>query len=1088
MSTYFLAVGINHYEDQAYPNLSCCEEDADELLGLFKRGLKVGERARKLVGAVRPDNVMDEINRIGKEIRHGDTFVFFFAGHGHQDPNHEDQFLVFPKTNAKLVKNGLTEGMLSLSALCLLTDHWVGVTRAFILDACRTLLPKGKRGAAPAVFNNEAGLAYVVSRSPGYSDHPGSGENSSQFQSVIILNATRNGQEATELDNLKRGVLSLALERSLETSLESGNPVWLDHTLLSDIEQHMRDILMQNASSTEQSPILLPPKARALLYKPDRSAHYHQIKALREHFEEQFSREAFDTPRGTCCRDTLTLLAAQGLPSADQQRLQTRLQAAIDQQQRDRQETAWAALLSGFERQFQAGQLDSPSGHNCRETLLLLRTASFPANQLENLSGRLDKAIADRQETESRLHDEKLITLARQHAGTPLGKVYAMQYLASARLHGHDDEARSIILAAEAAAEALAADARDEAHDAVLLKETEAAPSIGQWQRCQYLARTENLRTKAKKEIDALVAANESERAEKETRDQARLQRAIDTNSLEGWEECLVNAETPAIKETARSRLAALQAKQAADKVYDAQLLSEAEKEASVAAWEKVAKSANNRDLKQRAEQEIARIRQVEADALKNSEEGGRDQQRLQKALDANTLSAWRECLDNAETPKLRETAKDKIATLEATAAHDDQLVAEAERFNTSEAWENVFRKAKQEKVRNRARQEISRIAAVDDRAARLRDEQRAAANPDKAAPLAYWRKLQAEMETTWGKNLASEAIETLIANDQSAWNKAAADNTLEAYREYLCTQPEGKWREKAQQRIDDLAPEPPPNKTLLERVMIAVGALLFRGARPNKTPLVWVMLAALLGLGIWWVNHFTPKPLPAPPAHSAAPTVAAMGAAEAAALPKQPLPDISAWEAQREKIQKGSWWQTTPLGTAGKMSDDEKAWLRQTIQLANSDSPVPAAQLMLASLYCRGIAAPLLARDMQACGKMATALLTNPQFPEGAAGKDMEGGIGRLFDQWVPPKGEVSREFAQAIAPGLAVRKGQAPELGLRFALVQACYLQPVDRAGAIKTLNAIKATATGDLALSAASMLKNFGNGESAPSLCND
>jgi uncharacterized caspase-like protein len=146
MTTYFLAVGINHYTDRAFRALSCCENDATELHALFKRNLELGDRARKLVGAVTIAEVKNELRRIEQEIRNGDTFVFFFAGHGYQHPRREDQFLLFPEADARLVNKGYLDGMLSLSALCELTEHWAGVARVFVLDACRSWLPgRGER-------------------------------------------------------------------------------------------------------------------------------------------------------------------------------------------------------------------------------------------------------------------------------------------------------------------------------------------------------------------------------------------------------------------------------------------------------------------------------------------------------------------------------------------------------------------------------------------------------------------------------------------------------------------------------------------------------------------------------------------------------------------------------------------------------------------------------------------------------------------------------------------------------------------------------------------------------------------------------
>ena len=274
MTTYLLAIGINQYTDRAFRTLSCCENDATELHSLFKRNLDLGDRARKLVGAVSIADVKKALRHIEQEIRNGDTFVFFFAGHGYQHPRKEDQYLLFPDADAILVNKGHRDGMLSLSALRDLTEHWTGVARVFILDACRSWLPG--RGAEGARFDNEAALAFLTSRSPGFSPALEKPDNSTAPSGgalpPVILNATRNGQEAKELENRQRGVLALALEQSLESQHQAGQVIYLGERLLGDISRRMNELLQHGRLGVEQTPFLTPPTAQVLLFKPPRPA------------------------------------------------------------------------------------------------------------------------------------------------------------------------------------------------------------------------------------------------------------------------------------------------------------------------------------------------------------------------------------------------------------------------------------------------------------------------------------------------------------------------------------------------------------------------------------------------------------------------------------------------------------------------------------------------------------------------------------------------------------------------------------------------------------------------------------------------
>lgn len=272
MTTYLLAVGINHYTDRAFRALSCCENDATELHSLFKRNLELGDRARKLIGAVSIADVKNELRKIGQEIRNGDTFVFFFAGHGYQHPRREDQFLLFPEAEARLVNKGFLDGMLSLSALCELTSDWSGVSRVFILDACRSWLPG--RGSEGAQFDNEKALAYISSRDPAFGQSLAKPPDNEPSQGgafpPIILNATRNGQEARELEDHQRGVLALALEQALESQQQSGQIIYIGDRLIADIGKRMNVLLQQGRLGVEQTPFLTPPSAQVLLFKPSR--------------------------------------------------------------------------------------------------------------------------------------------------------------------------------------------------------------------------------------------------------------------------------------------------------------------------------------------------------------------------------------------------------------------------------------------------------------------------------------------------------------------------------------------------------------------------------------------------------------------------------------------------------------------------------------------------------------------------------------------------------------------------------------------------------------------------------------------------
>jgi TPR repeat protein len=275
MTSYAIFIGINDYDDRAFKALVCPQDDANELCGLFKNVLGYGEFAVRLVQQVTVLEVRRKLKEIGWQIRNGDSFLFFFAGHGYQHPEGHDQYLLFPEADARLIRAGKMDGeLLSLSTLIALTDGWEGVQRIFVLDACRSWLPG--RSAQSEVFRNEAALAYLASRDPGLRRTRDKGENASPKEALalppVIINACRDGQEAYEIEHKRRGVLSLAIERQLREEERAGQPIWLGQELLDGVRSHMTALLGEARIGVSQSPYLTPSDARVLLYKPFRSS------------------------------------------------------------------------------------------------------------------------------------------------------------------------------------------------------------------------------------------------------------------------------------------------------------------------------------------------------------------------------------------------------------------------------------------------------------------------------------------------------------------------------------------------------------------------------------------------------------------------------------------------------------------------------------------------------------------------------------------------------------------------------------------------------------------------------------------------
>lgn len=86
------------------------------------------------------------LHKIGSQLKDGDTFLLFFAGHcktvGENDT--ADQLFLLQDADLDSLDGGAIagEGLPSLRNLCVTTERWHGVTRVYIFDACRTLIEK----------------------------------------------------------------------------------------------------------------------------------------------------------------------------------------------------------------------------------------------------------------------------------------------------------------------------------------------------------------------------------------------------------------------------------------------------------------------------------------------------------------------------------------------------------------------------------------------------------------------------------------------------------------------------------------------------------------------------------------------------------------------------------------------------------------------------------------------------------------------------------------------------------------------------------------------------------------------------------
>jgi formylglycine-generating enzyme required for sulfatase activity len=259
MKRIALFVGINQYDDPGITSLNCAVNDAQKLAGLFEH--RLGFKCEVLTDADlrRGLRVTSTLRKLGSQLKEGDTFLLFFAGHGKTVGENDtaDQLFLLQDADRVALDAGAVagEGLLSLRNLRVTTERWHGVTRLFIFDACRTPIEKervSKRdGEQLAQFRGE-----IVFRDIGLSSNA---MPSIKPAPAVLINSCQNGQQAEELAAYPggRGLFSAALGEVIEGRLASSQALRVDASLISDVGAHMRKLVRDyEQRESEQQPYI----------------------------------------------------------------------------------------------------------------------------------------------------------------------------------------------------------------------------------------------------------------------------------------------------------------------------------------------------------------------------------------------------------------------------------------------------------------------------------------------------------------------------------------------------------------------------------------------------------------------------------------------------------------------------------------------------------------------------------------------------------------------------------------------------------------------------------------------------------------
>jgi hypothetical protein len=216
-----LLVGINRYQDDCIVNLAYAEQDARELYAFLKRTALYDEVRHLPASEADEDRILDAAASLTGRLEAGDLFLFYFAGHGVQ---HQGRHLLLcPQVRFHRLEFG--HHTVPVDLLKKETAR-SGVSRVFILDACRGNLLAAREGGAQG-FRGARLLRDIVCSSP-----PREGP-------LSILCSCDEGRQAQELPRLEQGLFSRALLEEFECAAHQGGELRLDDHLEQALSERM---------------------------------------------------------------------------------------------------------------------------------------------------------------------------------------------------------------------------------------------------------------------------------------------------------------------------------------------------------------------------------------------------------------------------------------------------------------------------------------------------------------------------------------------------------------------------------------------------------------------------------------------------------------------------------------------------------------------------------------------------------------------------------------------------------------------------------------------------------------------------------
>jgi hypothetical protein len=235
---HILAVGINKYQNSAY-NLNYAQPDAEAFIDKIRL---TGKNIFKSINPIEiydenatKENIVSAFKSIMVKAKPEDVFLFFYAGHGTLDEEHNDEYYLVPTDITKLYGDPTQLQAKGVSATELkgFLTQVKSQKQIILMDACHSggaLKTLGVRAAA----TDEKAIVQLA-RSSG----------------VVMIASSGTKQYATEFDQLKHGVFTYALLEALDGRADNGDKKITVNELKFFMEERVPELTKQYGGSAQ---------------------------------------------------------------------------------------------------------------------------------------------------------------------------------------------------------------------------------------------------------------------------------------------------------------------------------------------------------------------------------------------------------------------------------------------------------------------------------------------------------------------------------------------------------------------------------------------------------------------------------------------------------------------------------------------------------------------------------------------------------------------------------------------------------------------------------------------------------------------